>query len=83
MIKKLLIISFIILLIAYGVIIEKDVILQEGNPVTMMISITELHVTGEAIIRIPSEPAKYIMRNKDGFNQCSKKSPTSKQPCSR
>ena len=66
MIKRKTII-LIIILIAFGVIIEKDVIFQEGNPVKMIVGISKLHINGEPIIKISSQPDKYIVRNKDGF----------------
>lgn len=65
--KNLIIISLIFLFLAFGVIIEKDVIFQEGNPIIMMIAISKLHITGETITKISTEPRKYLIRNKDGF----------------
>ncbi|MFZ7101453.1 MAG: hypothetical protein ACOWWO_02200 [Peptococcaceae bacterium] len=62
-----LIIFLLILLLVLGMINAKEVILQEGNPLKMAIAITKLVICREAIAKISTEPDKYIMRNKDGF----------------
>ena len=65
--KKVIIITLIFLLIAVGIVIEKDVIFQEGNPAKIMVAISRLVISGESISKISTEPDKYIMRNRDGF----------------
>ena len=65
--RKTIIVILLIILISFGVIIEKYVIFQEGNPAKMIVAISKLHITGEPIRKISSQPDKYIVRNKDGF----------------
>ncbi len=62
-----IVIGLILVLILVGIILNKDVIFQEGNPVKMVIAIGKLHISDEKIVLISERPKKYIVRNKDGF----------------
>lgn len=63
----MIVIAVILVIVLAGIIFEKDVIFQEGNPARMFVAISKLHFSGEKIVQISSIPDKYIVRNNDGY----------------
>lgn len=62
-----IVIALILVLVLSGIILNRDVIFQEGNPIKVLIAIGKLHIFDEKIVQISEKPKKYIISSKDGF----------------
>lgn len=67
--KKLvmMVMSFFVIVLIFGIWVERKVIFQEGNPTPIALAILKLHLTRSDIATVSSNPEVYVLRAKEGY----------------